>query len=143
MRCARLLEEIGDRRGKRLDLTGDDRVVEIYPAAALSAWGATVDGFDPKGYKTGPEAKTKRAALFDALVKATRGWLGMLDEAREACIKSDDVLDAFMAALATRAAQVGKTRNPETHAQRALAPVEGWIHVPLEGTLALLASIRR
>jgi hypothetical protein len=36
MRCARLLQEVGEERGKRLDLTGEDHVVEIYPAAAAT-----------------------------------------------------------------------------------------------------------
>ena len=57
MRCARLLEEVGRDRGKKLDLTGQDQVVEVYPAAALSAWGAKDAGFDPQGYKTGPQGK--------------------------------------------------------------------------------------
>jgi len=57
MRCARLLQEIGEQRGKRLSLTGEDHIVEIYPAASLIAWSGAAAGFDPKGYKNGTGAK--------------------------------------------------------------------------------------
>jgi hypothetical protein len=80
----------------------------------------------------------KRRALVDSFVTATKGWLEWPDDARAACFRSDDTLDAFIAALATRAAQLGRTRNPETDEQRTRAPIEGWIHVPRQGTLSLL-----
>lgn len=136
MRCARLLQEVGEDRGKRLDLTGKDQVVEIYPAGALSAWGATDAGFNPEGYKTGAGALTKRSALVESFVRATNGWLEWSHDARGACTRSDDMLDAFIAALATRAAQLGRTRDPETDEQRTRAPIEGWIHIPAQGTLS-------
>ena len=138
MRCARLLQELGEDRGKRIDVAGDDHVVEIYPAAALSAWGAKEAGFDPNGYKTGPNATSKRAALVQSFVEATDRWLDLSADVRAACIKSDHVLDAFVSCLATRAAQLGKSRRPETEDQRELGRVEGWIHVPEPGTLSLL-----
>lgn len=139
MRCARLLHEVGEERGKRLDLTGADRVVEIYPAAALSAWGAKEAGFDPDRYK-GSNGREKRVALVESFAAATDGWLDLSDDLRTACTRSDDVLDAFIAALATRAAQLRQTRDPETDEQRRLAPIEGWIHVPKQGTLSLLGG---
>jgi predicted nuclease with RNAse H fold len=140
MRCARLLQEIGDERGRRIDLTGDDQVVEIYPAAALSTWGAEAEGFDPGGYKAGAGAKPRRAALVESFAQATRPWLVIPDDVRDAFIESDHVLDAFVAALATRAAALGKTWMPATDEQRHLARVEGWIHVPQPGTLSVLAN---
>jgi hypothetical protein len=138
MRCARLLQEIGEDRDGRLDLTGRDRVVEVYPAAALAAWGAAAAGLDPEGYKTGPRAGAKRAALVSALGSAA-AWLHLPEPARAACVGSDHPLDALLAALVTRAAQLGLTRAPETDVQRRLAPIEGWIHVPQPGSLAQLA----
>jgi predicted nuclease with RNAse H fold len=142
MRCARLLQELGEDRGRRLDLTGRDRVVEIYPAAALAAWGAKEAGFDPEGYKNGPEAKQKRTRLVEALAVATADWLEFPEEARAECVARDDPLDAFIAALATRAAQLKLTHPPDTEEQRRLAPLEGWIHIPVEGSLSLLAGGR-
>jgi hypothetical protein len=138
MRCARLLAEVGHDRGRRLDLTGRDRVVEVYPAAALSAWGAKDAGFDPQGYKTGPRAKANRRKLVEAFVRETAGWLEFPEAAQRECVERDDPLDSFIAALATRAAQLGRTREPETAEQRRLAAIEGWIHVPKERSLALL-----
>ena len=88
MRCARLLQELGEERGRRLDLTGDDHVVEVYPAAALSAWGAKDAGFDPQGYKTGPDAKPNRTVLVESFTTATAGWLDWPEQARAACIQS-------------------------------------------------------
>jgi predicted nuclease with RNAse H fold len=140
MRCARLLHEIGEDRGKRIDLAGGDRVIEIYPAAALSAWGAQGAGFDPKGYKMGAHAKAKRAVLVDAFAKATEGWLNFGAGFRAACVANDHMLDAFIAALATRAAQLGKSRLPNTEHHRMMASIEGWIHVPEPGTLSLLSA---
>jgi predicted nuclease with RNAse H fold len=137
MRCARLLEEVGRDRGKRLDPTGRDQVVEVYPAAALSAWGAKEAGFDPQGYKVGPQANEKRRKLVEAFIRETAGWLDFPEGAQRECIASHDPLDAFIAALATRAAQLGRTREPETDEQ-SLAPIEGWIHVPKAGSLAEL-----
>jgi predicted nuclease with RNAse H fold len=138
MRCARLLEEVGGDRGKRLDLTGRDKVVEVYPAAALSAWGAKEAGFDPQGYKSGPQAKEKRRKLVEAFVRETAGWLDFPEAAQHECVERHDPLDSFIAALATRAAQLGHTRDPADEEQRRLASIEGWIHVPTVGSLALL-----
>jgi predicted nuclease with RNAse H fold len=138
MRAARLLHEVGEARGRRLDIAGADRVVEVYPAGTLVAWGGRGHGLDPQGYKNGPHAAERRAALARALLD--RAWLGAGDPIRAACERSDHVLDAIVAALATRAAARGLTRPPETAGQRALAPVEGWIHMPVPGSLDVLAG---
>lgn len=137
MRCARLLEEVGADRGQRLDLTGKNQVVEVYPGAALAAWGAKDAGFDPDGYKTGSAAKEKRRVLAQAIFGAA-GWLEAADDVKERCVRWDDELDALIAALTTRAAARGLSRPPETEAQRRLAPVEGWIHVPQPGSFERL-----
>ena len=141
MRCARLLSDVGLARGKRLDLSGVDRIVEIYPAAALSAWGAKDAGFDPDGYK-GTKGKPKRVTLVESFVAATTGWLDFTPDAQAECLRSDDALDAFIAALATRAAQLGMAWKPQTDEQRRLAGIEGWIHVPATGTLSSLGAAR-
>jgi predicted nuclease with RNAse H fold len=138
MRAARVLQEVGDERGRRLDIAGADRVVEVYPAGSLVAWGGPALGLDPRGYKNGPGAPARRGALVAAL--CDRDWLAIDRAAREACERSDHVLDALVAALATRAAARGLTRPPLTAEQRALAPVEGWIHVPVPETLDELAG---
>ncbi len=72
MRCASLLQEIGQQRGERLSLTGEDQIVEIYPAASLTAWGGAAASFNPKGYKkNGQAAKEARAQLVLSIVMET------------------------------------------------------------------------
>jgi hypothetical protein len=138
MRAARLLQDVGAALGRRLDIAGADRVVEVYPAGSLVAWGGRAAGLDPQGYKNGAAAAGRRAALAAAL--QDRPWLVVDDAARAACARSDHVLDALIAALATRAAALGRTCRPETDEQRRLAPVEGWIHLPLAGSLDALPA---
>jgi predicted nuclease with RNAse H fold len=138
MRCARLLHEVGLRRGAPVDPGGADGIAEVYPAAALVAWGGRAAGLAPQGYKAGPAAGTERARIVAAL--AERPWLELPAAARDACTRSDHALDAVLAALAARAAQRALTHPPQTGEQRALAAVEGWIHVPLPGTLDRLAA---
>jgi predicted nuclease with RNAse H fold len=137
MRCARLLHEVGARRGARVDPAGTDGVAEVYPAAALVAWGGRGEDLDPQGYKTGPAARAARGRLVGAL--AARAWLHLPAAAREACERSDHALDAVLAALAARAVQRGLTYAPQTAEQRRLASVEGWIHVPVADSLDRLA----
>jgi predicted nuclease with RNAse H fold len=133
MRCARMLQEVGEDRGGPIDPAGADGVVEVYPAAALLAW-----RLDPRGYKNGPLARANRRRLVDAL--AARPWLAFGGDAAAACERSDHALDALLAALATRAAQRGLTHRPRTDDERALAPSEGWIHVPVPGSLDRLVG---
>lgn len=56
MRCASLLTALGERRagaGGSIDRSGDDRVVEVYPGAALVQWSdeAADIHLDPYRYK--------------------------------------------------------------------------------------------
>lgn len=53
-----------------------------------------------------------------------------------------DAFDALVAALVARAALLGLTDGPPAEA-RARAEREGWIHLPLRGSLELLAHERR
>lgn len=141
MRCAGLLTALADRRGlgRALDRTGADRVVEVYPGGALPLWSDEVGDIrlDPQGYKAADDAK--RRALVATLLRAAP-WLRLDGDTRELCERSDDALDALLAALITRAAAVGETLPPETEADRVAASVEGWIHLPRRDSLAGLAE---
>jgi Protein of unknown function (DUF429) len=141
MRCARLLHEIGERRGARVGPAGGDRVAEVYPAAALVAWGGRDAGLHPAGYKNGPAAPAARRALVGAL--RARPWLAIAEAAAQACERSDHALDALLAALVTRAVARGLTYPPGTPEEERLAGVEGWIHVPVPGSLDRLAACVR
>ena len=127
-RLAGLRETAYQRSRIRFDRAGADRVLEAYPAAALLLWGLPRDGY-----------KTDSAAREDLLaaLESTAPWLVWEEDAREACVESDDALDAVLCGLIARAAALGLTEPPPTHALE-LAQVEGWIHLPLRGSLGML-----
>ena len=113
MRCVGLLSRLGV--GSRAD---DRRVFEVYPALALHRWVGI-----SKGYK-GPEGRPQRASIV-AGFRARAPWLEVPNE----CIESDDMLDALVAAVVTRAAAIGKVEPiPAQHLDA--AATEGWIVVP-------------
>ena len=131
MRAVRLLAEAA-ATGETIDRSGGGRFVEVYPAAALHVW-----GFPSRGYKRAKGAEV-RARLVSDLAKRTAGWL-MLSEADWAgCTASDDILDALVAALVTRAAAIGRCERTPCE-DRELASEEGWIALPKAGSLDQLA----
>jgi hypothetical protein len=56
-------------------------------------------------------------------------WLN-LDRAAEACIESDDALDAVIASLVARAAATCRTIAPAPEHDQTVIAREGWIHLP-------------
>lgn len=100
---------------------GTGRVCEVYPAAALKVW-----GLPHRGYK-----KDANAAVRDLIITGLERRDLAVDFTghREACLASDDVLDAVIAALVAREVARGRTRPPGA-GERREAAVEGWIHVP-------------
>src|SRR5680860_942839 len=128
-RLAGLREAAFARSHVRFDRAGGDQVVEAYPAAALLLW-----GLRREGYKSDPEAREQLLAS----IEAEAPWLAWEPGAREACVESDDALDAVICALIARAAALGATEPPPAEALE-LARVEGWIHLPRLGCLAELA----
>lgn len=137
-RCARLLDALRPA-GRPLDRTGADGVFEVYPGAALSRW-----GFDRAGYKTSGNARAKegqreaRARLVAALADRAP-WLD-LSAAEEACVRSDDALDALIASLVARAAGRRLTTPPPAGGDRDRIEREGWIHLPEPGALERLGA---
>jgi predicted nuclease with RNAse H fold len=141
MRCAELLTELARRRSRdRLDRSGGDRVVEVYPGAALPRWSETAAGLrlDPQGYK-GDKGLERRQILVGALL-GSAPWLEVPADTRRELIRNDDVLDALLSSLVARAAARGETMGAETDEQREFAPVEGWIHLPAKGSLRRLVD---
>ena len=130
MRAARLLSENG-----QIDRSGRGRFVEVYPAAALHIW-----GFPSTGYKKKP-GEEKRRVLTRRLITATKTWLDWPVDAQRTCKKSDDALDAVVAALIARAAATDQI-EPIPHEHVATAKREGWIALPRDGSLARLAQTR-
>jgi predicted nuclease with RNAse H fold len=141
MRCASLLSALAETRepaGAGLDRTGDDCVVEVYPAAALTLWSDEAANlrFDPQGYK-GKAAADRRISLVEALARAAP-WLRADDATWSLAITSDDAFDAIICALVARAAAQKLTRSPTPGEETELARVEGWIHLPEPDSLSRL-----
>jgi len=124
-RLAGLREAAFARSHIRFDRAGGDRVVEVYPAAALALWGLARER-----YKASAKA---REELLTA-IEAAAPWLDWEPDAREHCVESDDALDAVLCALIARAAALGLTEPPPPE-DRELARAEGWIHLPRKGSL--------
>jgi predicted nuclease with RNAse H fold len=132
-RLAGLRETAATRSHVRFDRAGGDGVVEVYPAAALLLW-----GLPRAGYKSEPEAREQLLAALEAAAP----WLLWEPGAREACVESDDALDAVLCALIARAAALGLTELPPADA-RELTHVEGWIHLPHKNCLGELVADQR
>jgi hypothetical protein len=132
MRCAHLLQRWASSAG-RADRAGAGKFVEVYPAAALVRWGLAGSGY--KGSDRAPlEALT--AAVCEALPA-----LEMSAPDLRLCESVHDAFDALVAALVGRAASLGLTDPPWPEA-REQAAEEGWIHLPLWGSLALAGRSR-
>lgn len=129
MRCAGILAELA-RRGHPVDRSGGGPVAEVYPAVSLKIWGLRF-----KSYKRGAGV-----AMLDELVDAVRTTAPWLDLGvhEKTCRRSDDAMDAVVAALTARACAIGAVREvPAEHT--AAARTEGWIMVPTEPLDALPA----
>lgn len=105
---------------------GAGRVCEVYPAAALRSW-----GLPHRGYKR-DVARDVREHLVEAL-EETMPWL-VWNGFRGEAIRSDDILDAVIAALVAREVAAGRTLTPAA-GDADLALSEGWIHVPVTASL--------
>jgi predicted nuclease with RNAse H fold len=125
LRCQGLLARMGVT-----DRSGDGRVYEVYPAAALKQW-----GFPSTGYKKAKGNPIREKLVGNLLDKA--GWLRAGDDQRQTLVASDDALDALIASLNARAAKLGLTLSPEPDEHRD-AGREGWIAIPEKGSLERL-----
>lgn len=120
MRAARILALLS-ARGAPVDRAGSGTVVEVYPAASLRRWDLTHRSYKGVG---------NAGALGELVGELARRapWLD-LGGHRPALERSDDLFDAVVAALTSRAAATGRCPGPPP-AERARAAREGWIMVP-------------
>ena len=132
MRAARLFTRLA-QLGIPVDRAGGGRLVEVYPAAALKIWQLPFTQYkDAKGAGL-------RRKIFTMLRARTSAWLNLDDAACATCIRSDDALDALVAALVARAAALGRCQKPpREHEERARR--EGWIALPPPDALDWLAT---
>lgn len=132
MRCAALLSEMAD--GGLVHRVGG-AAAEVYPSATLRRW-----ELDPTGYKR-PDAQgaVRREALAADI--RDRGGLSLSAATLTAVVGSDHCLDALICALAARARDLGLT-TPPTDLPEELVAEEGWIELPVAGSLEQLAGVR-
>jgi hypothetical protein len=123
LRAARLLSEMD------VDRSGEGKLVEVYPAAALRQW-----GLPATGYKR-PAGSSTRQRLVDQFAKITRPWLALSSEGWGACQASDDAFDALVAALVALA-KANDRCEPVPSEHQAEAQAEGWIALPHRDSLA-------
>jgi predicted nuclease with RNAse H fold len=132
MRCAYLLDRLA-ARGEPVDRGGTGKVIEAYPAPALTGWGLSATGYKSKvGVARLPELLSR---LEEGL-----GKLEMTQQEREAAESDHNCFDALVASLVARAAALGLTQPPESAEERDRAASEGWIHVPTNPLSHLLES---
>ena len=122
MRCQGLLARMGVT-----DRSGDGRVFEVYPAAALKRWGLPHSGYKAK------KGETTRERLLEQLLVEAR-WLHPSDDQRTALLANDNALDALLCALIARAAALGLADECPDEL-KATARTEGWIHLPRADSL--------
>ena len=77
--------------------------------------------------------------VIEDVANATSGWLLFTAEQRATCVENDNVLDALIATLVSRAALTGLTESIPL-ALRDAATREGWIAIPRDGSLSMLAG---
>jgi predicted nuclease with RNAse H fold len=124
MRAAWLVPRMHDGP---VDLTGAGTVVEVYPALALRIW-----GFAHQRYKGTAGSQVRTALVGDLTAHAP--WLDVA-AFRPMLEMSDDCLDALVAAVVARAAELGCCEQipPDCLAD---ARREGWIAAPRSGSLS-------
>jgi predicted nuclease with RNAse H fold len=122
MRCAYLLDRLA-ARAESVDRAGSGKVVEAYPAPALTSWGLSATGYKSKvGAARLPE-------LFAGL-EEDLGSIEMTVQQRQAAESDHNCFDALVCSLVARAAALGLTQPPEPGVEADRATREGWIHVP-------------
>jgi hypothetical protein len=132
MRCAYLLDRLA-ARGEPVDRAGSGKVIETYPAPALTSWGLSAVGYKSRvGVARIPEMLNR---LEEGL-----GGIQMTPGQREAASSDHNCFDALVGSLVARAAALGLTQPPETEEERERAVREGWIHIPTNPLPHLLES---
>jgi predicted nuclease with RNAse H fold len=122
MRCAYLLDRLA-AYGEPVDRAGSGKVIEAYPAPALSTWGLSAVGY--KSRAGAPRLLELLSSLEEGL-----GGIEMTVSQRELAGSDHNCFDALVCSLVARAAAQGLTQPPEPGNEADRATREGWIHLP-------------
>lgn len=122
MRCAYLLDRLA-ARAEPVDRAGSGKVIEAYPAPALTAWGLSATGY---------KSRVGAARLPELLARLEEGVGGieMSAQQREAAGRDHNCFDALVCSLVARAAALGLSQPPQPGEEADRATREGWIHLP-------------
>jgi predicted nuclease with RNAse H fold len=122
MRCAYLLDRLA-ARGEPVDRAGSGKVIEAYPAPALTTWGLSATGY---------KSRVGAARLPELLSQLEQGIgsIEMTMQQRELASSDHNSFDALVCSLVARAAALGLTQPPEPGDEADRATREGWIHLP-------------
>ena len=122
MRCAYLLDRLA-AIGEPVDRAGSGKVLEAYPAPAMTSWGLSATGYKSRvGASRLPE-------LLGGLEEEL-GGLELTIQQRELIGSDHNCFDALVCSLVARAAALGLTQPPEPGKEADRATREGWIHQP-------------
>lgn len=136
-RMAQLRELLSQGSGVRFDRSGADRVVEVYPSAALVMWGIDPSGYKRSGNSLRHDGECKARGVLLSALEGLLPQLSWAQGSRDACVENDDVLDAVFGAIIARVASLGLTLQPQGD-DLDRARVEGWIHLPQKESLSKL-----
>jgi hypothetical protein len=130
MRAAGLLAHYEATSQDAIDRTGMTGLVcETYPDPAIRKLGLwPMDAGARDSYKG--DAKALRDNIMRRLTQDAP-WLRLSPTHHQACIESDDCLDALVCALVARAVQRHLTIQPPPDVAKE-AMTEGWIHLPAD-----------
>ena len=128
MRMARLLGQLNEP----VDRAGTGKIVEVYPAAALRVW-----KLQHQRYKRSKNRDVLAAILAEMRPRCP--WLSAVDATWREVVRTDHAFDALICALVARAHALGRC-HPIPRAMREAAGREGWIAVPVEGSLQRLTQ---
>jgi hypothetical protein len=135
MRLAGLFGRYDTMRNNVVDRTGrTGPFCEAYPDPSIRALGLWPDGVKANAtYKRTGGTQLRRAIMAQLQQRAP--WLAVSEAQVEACVQSDDVLDALVCALVARAVERDGLVHPIPPEAEGDARREGWIHLPVDGAL--------
>jgi len=122
MRCAYLLDRLA-AIAEPVDRVGSGKVVEAYPAPAMTSWGLSATGYKSR------VGASRLPQLLSGLEEGL-GGLELRVQHRELIGSDHNCFDALVCSLVARAAALGLTQPPDPGEEADRATREGWIHLP-------------
>jgi predicted nuclease with RNAse H fold len=109
------------------DRSGRDKVVEVYPAAALALWNMQCEGYK----------KNKSACLAELVTRFSEEakWLTISAAHSNLCRKNNNAFDALISAIMARISAAELTLEIPDESKK-LAREEGWIALPKSKSIA-------